>query len=159
MLNSSGPHYFITHLIHHIFFTSTAAFWEILNWVKQSRGVWLDSEGTPATQQRKKQEQEVWSEPRLAPSALAETDVGLCSVLVLNKHCSTHVYALIYLYLRIQSPSVSGCWSGSTAWGPKGLSYTHALFMLQGFLRSSFTHSLQTRSSWPPPQPLTKILI
>lgn len=125
MLNSSAPHYFITHLIHHIFFTSTALFWEFLNWVKQSRGVWLDSEGTSATQRQKKKNQ-VWLGPRLAPSALGETDC-LCTVVVLKKHCSTHVYPQIYSYLHIQSPHVSVCWSGTTVWGLKVFSSTHAL--------------------------------
>lgn len=46
-------------------------------------------------EKKKTKKKEVWLEARFAPSALAETDACLRGVVVLNKHCSAHVYTLM----------------------------------------------------------------
>lgn len=134
-------------------FTSTAAFWETLNWVRQSRGIWSDSESTSETEEGKKKKTEAWLELRLAPTALAETDVCLCSVVVLNKHrltractyiCSCRGRLLLFLLVRHKF------------WGLKDFGCTYALFMLQGFLWSDL--NLYRRAPFDPPSP-TKICI
>lgn len=71
---------------------------------------------------------EVWSEPRLAPTTLAETDVFLCCVVVLNKHCHTHVHIHMYLYAHTEP----ACFcvlvrSALSSCGLAGFSNTHAL--------------------------------
>lgn len=159
MLNSSGPHYFITHLIHHIFFTSTAAFREILNWVRQSRGVWLDSEGTSATQQRKKTrtgglvgaevstKRTGWNRcwpVRCCGFKQTLFNACVCTNIFIFAHTeSACVWLLVREHsLRSEGPQLHTC-----------SVYVAGLPAVQ-----LHTHSLQTRSSWPP-QPLTKILI
>lgn len=49
-------------------------------------------------------------EPRLAATAAAETDVCLCTVVVLNKHCSTRAHTYVFIFAH--TGSVCFCFAG-----------------------------------------------
>lgn len=73
---------------------------------------------------------EVWSDPRLVLTTLAGTDVCLCYVVALNKHCHTRVCIHMYLYTRAHTDPACPCVLVSSALGSCGLagfSNTHAL--------------------------------